>query len=272
MENVSLKKVQKIQYFLLKEVDKICSSQRISYFLVAGTTLGAIRHNGFIPWDDDLDIGMNRNDYEKFKLYMKNNPSDNYFFQDADFDENYGNIFGKLRKKKTTYTENAAKDSGAKDGIYIDIFCFDNAPDNLVKRKYQKYLIYFYKRLLLVKNNYYIVKEGDSLYKKAIYFLLMIFSKALKRKQILNRIKFISQKYNSFNTSHKVNLGGAYSYDRELIPSYYIDNLELHKFEDSNFPIFCNYDLYLTNLYGDYMVPTPLSERENRHGIIEIKL
>lgn len=272
MKNVSLKDVQKVQYELLKEVDKICAKHNIKYFLVAGTTLGAVRHDGFIPWDDDLDIGMARDDYEKFKEIMTHNFFDEMFFQDSNTDINYGNIFGKVRKTNTIYTENAAKNSRAKNGVYIDIFCFDNAPDEFIKRYYQKYSIYIYKRLLLLKNNYSLLKDEDSFYKKIICAFLKIITKFLSRKALVKRIDRISKKYNVNNTLNKVNLGGAYTYEKELIPSYYLSKIELHKFEDALFPIFENFDLYLTNLYGNYMEPTPLNKRENRHGIIEIKL
>ena len=117
-----LRNVQLVQLEIAKEVKRICEQNNISYFMDGGTLLGAVRHKGFIPWDDDLDFGFTRDNYEKFIATAKKNLSSEFFLQTWDSDREYGYAFAKIRKKGTIYQERIAQDSNANCGIFIKAF------------------------------------------------------------------------------------------------------------------------------------------------------
>ena len=103
MDDVTLRKVQLELLAMLKDIDQVCSKYQIAYFLDSGTLLGAIRHQGFIPWDDDLDIGMLRSDYDRFSAIAQKELGDSYFWQTWKTESGYAYPFGKVRKRHTVY-------------------------------------------------------------------------------------------------------------------------------------------------------------------------
>ena len=128
-----VKKIQKCEVEILKEFDRITRKNNLRYMLVGGTLIGSIRHKGFIPWDDDIDIGMPRKDYEKFKKILnKQLDKKKYYFQDMFNTENYGMIFGKLMMKDTLLVEETNCVDREKQGIWIDIFPFDKTSKNML--------------------------------------------------------------------------------------------------------------------------------------------
>ena len=127
MEKEVLQKVQKVQLEMAKEIKRVCDENQISYFLYRGTFLGAVRHKGVIPWDDDMDFGMLREDYDKFCRIAPEKLGEDYFFQTWHSDENYALPLGKVRKRGTLFVE--AKSAVLQEnGIYVDIYPLDFAP------------------------------------------------------------------------------------------------------------------------------------------------
>ena len=131
-----LKQIQRIQVELISEVDRICKKNGIHYNMVCGTMLGAIRHGGHIPWDDDADIGFLRGEYERFRNACKNvlNP-DKYYIQDFRDTKGYRWGYGKLRKKRTEFVRLGQEFMPYPQGIFIDLMPFDPVPDNKILRK-----------------------------------------------------------------------------------------------------------------------------------------
>ena len=126
MEAKDLKKLQKYQMVITDEFVKFCDENNIDYCLLGGSALGAVRHNGFIPWDDDMDVGLMRKDYEFFlENYVDN---DKFYLQAIERDNNYWNMYAKLRMKNTLMEEERLKDLDVPKEIFIDIFPIDNAP------------------------------------------------------------------------------------------------------------------------------------------------
>ncbi|MCL1864046.1 MAG: LicD family protein [Defluviitaleaceae bacterium] len=124
-----LRKLQMIELDILKEVDRVCRKHDINYFLIYGTLLGAVRHKGFIPWDDDLDIGFLRKDYEKFcKIFQHEADTCKYFIQTWKTDKHYYWNYGKIRRLDTEYIRLGQEHMKYVTGIYIDIFPFDYLP------------------------------------------------------------------------------------------------------------------------------------------------
>ena len=121
-----LKKLQKIELGILKEFDKICEDNNLDYFLVGGSAIGIVRHKGFIPWDDDIDVGMNRKDYDKFLEIAKEKHSDKYTVMNNDTNPKFPLMNTRWGLNGTEYKTADLKDIPGNFGIFLDIFCFDN--------------------------------------------------------------------------------------------------------------------------------------------------
>jgi lipopolysaccharide cholinephosphotransferase len=133
MDN-TLQQVHKIQLEMALEVKRICEKHKIKYSIVAGTLLGAVRHNGFIPWDDDLDIAMLRDNYIKFIDICKDELNDSYFLQTWDTDPGFALPIAKLRKNSTKFVEKDFMEANIHCGIYIDILPFDSVPSENISK------------------------------------------------------------------------------------------------------------------------------------------
>ena len=147
----------------LLRFDEFCKERDIKYTIAYGTALGAIRHKGFIPWDDDLDFGFTRDNYEKFIATAKKNLSSEFFLQTWDSDREYGYAFPKIRKKGTISQERIAQDSDANCGIFIDLFPYDNLPNDKNKRRKLITKLTFLKKLIINrgwKMKQLIVRDG----------------------------------------------------------------------------------------------------------------
>ena len=153
MDKDTLRKVQLIQLEIVKEIDRVCEENGISYFLVGGSLLGAIRHKGFIPWDDDLDIGMLRKDYERFRKIAPQFLIDKYRMIDWKKDSNYPHPMCKIIKKGTIYKENKRNDAG-EQGIWVDVFPYDNVNIHDNSIKYRMFKLKMLRSLIRAKNNY----------------------------------------------------------------------------------------------------------------------
>lgn len=271
MDKKSLRQAQLAQLLLAKETKKICEKHNLNYFLLAGSALGAVRHKGFIPWDDDLDIGMLREDYDKFMEYAKEELPKAIFMQTWDTDENYALPFLKLRLEGTKFVERNTKDVDLHKGIYIDIFPFDNVPADEQAQKKQAKETSFYWKCLLAKNHYVLWDDKDWK-KKSIYRLVRMATSVMSKKQIQAKIDAQMLAYNRQKTEEVVAIGGSYGYWKEKKKRLWLETTEIVRFEDDYFPIPKAYDAYLKSLYGDYMKLPPEDQRENRHNICEFDL
>ena len=135
MDKDVLRKVQLLQLKIAKEIKRICDKNNIDYILDSGTLLGAVRHKGFIPWDDDMDIAMTREEYNRFIDVAKIELGEEYFLQTWDTDNNYPMPFAKVRLNDTRYIENVFENANMHQGIYVDIFPYDVWPQKNIYRK-----------------------------------------------------------------------------------------------------------------------------------------
>ncbi len=275
MDNETLRKVQMVQLELAKEVKRICKELGIHYFLDSGTLLGAVRHKGFIPWDDDLDIAMLRDDYERF---MREAPALlplDYYLQNWESDKGYGFAFAKLRKNNTVFVEEAAERTSAHKGIYVDIFPYDVYPEDKKKRKWQGKRCFWLRRLVLAKCGYkpWIMSSSNTairLAKGLAYGVLGVFAKIVPKVALINQYVSTCTKYNGEESKYLYEQGGASDYGEWVVPRKCFESFVELPFEDDQFECPSGYDEYLTCVYHDYMKLPPEDQRENRHRIINI--
>lgn len=267
MQENNLDKIHKLELMIALEIKKICEKHNIRYFLTAGTLLGAVRHKGFIPWDDDMDIGMLREDYEKFLEVCKAELDKKYFLQTWDTDPDYPFSYAKIRLKNTRFVEAFSSKGEKENGIFVDIFPFDAVPDSKIKRKIQGKKYFLCKRLLWIKKGYgENIKENK---KKQIKYNLFLLVSHFFNYNLLKKYFHKTQiKYNHINTE-KVAADGSYAYKKESIKREWTQKLEYVGFEAEKFLSFKNREEYLTYFYGDYNQLPPLDQRD-RHMLLDV--
>ena len=149
LNNVQLRKLQQIELELLLEIDRICKKCDIHYNIIAGTMLGAVRHGGFIPWDDDADVAMLRPEYERFREACRTElDSSCFYFQDHNCTPGYRWGYGKLRKKNTLFLREYQEQMPYEQGVFVDIFPLDSVPDSVLKRRILDIECFFIRKML----------------------------------------------------------------------------------------------------------------------------
>lgn len=257
--NTQLREHQMLMLHMLQEVDTICKKLHINYMLFAGSALGAVRHQGFIPWDDDLDIVMLRKDYEKFLAAAPNELNQDEYFLQKEFSEHWPMFFTKLRKNGTACIERQLpKDRLMHQGIYIDIFPCDNLSNNPITRRLQ----FLASKVVIAKSVYERGYITDNWMKKVFIQLCRLLPLKPFWKFALRREEDNSQYVHTF-------FGGASRYEKNIYPRSWFESTVFLPFEGGCYPVSVHYDELLTKLYGDYMTPLPEEKRGCKvHGEI----
>ncbi|MDO0918219.1 MULTISPECIES: LicD family protein [unclassified Enterococcus] len=268
MEENDLKKLKQINLEIIKYFDKFCRENNINYWMDGGTLLGAVRHKGFIPWDDDIDIGMLRNDYNKF-LEKYNEENEFFVFQSLENDSNYPHAFGKFGLKGSVLLEKDTP-SEFKQKISIDIFPFDNAPNNLLSRKIQKFCTKYVKILIYKKSGYKFSFEKKGIIGSLFGQLLLFFSRIFSKKVLIKLLNYSSQKYNAKKTNFVFSVGTNYTYEDKLFPYEVVSELTELPFE--NIMLFGpkDWDFYLKQMLNDYMSLPPIEKQVTHHEFIKL--
>lgn len=268
MDEKTLRRVQLVQLEILKEFDRVCKKNDIPYILSSGTLLGAVRHKGFIPWDDDLDVDMTRDNYEKF-LKCTGDFDAGYSVQSWHTDSQFALPFAKIRKNQTVFRE--ANSAGLDNcGIYIDVFPWDKTNGSRSEKKRFRKLILSY--LIMLHNEpAYVIPNQTKKLRLMLSVLSVPFRGEKGRKRLIAKYEKCATKYNALTQGYKYfeNTAATRIGDWQLEPSVF-ENTAMLPFEDGFFPCPKEYDKYLSMSYGDYMTPPPEGQRENRHDIVEI--
>lgn len=260
MREIGKEELKKIQIAILVSIHEFCEQQGLRYSLCFGTLLGAVRHKGFIPWDDDIDIMMPRPDYEKFRAtYPGFNP--HYSVQSYHIDDSYWFNFVKVYDNRTLFIESAAR-----NGVYVDVFPVDGFPEKQQERD----SILNSVSLLLNRDLRWATKEYKVKTQRKDFILhyLKYLSRSLLVGSRQHTIKKIDDLFlsNSFDSSY---LAGVFFFGRMLaiMPRSLYEQYKLIQFEGNL--LYCINDThqYLKSLYGDYMQLPPLEKRVGRHNI-----
>lgn len=263
-----LAKIHSLELLIAREIKRICEKNDIKYFLTAGTLLGAVRHGGFIPWDDDMDIGMLRADYDRFVEVCKTQLGDEFFLQTWQTDPKYPFSYAKVRLNGTHMVEDFSAEGTGHDGLFVDVFPFDNAPDDIKLKKKQAKSYFFYKRLLWIKKGYGKRMRNESLKQCLRYYFFRIVSLAFSYEKSKEKFLSIQTRYNNVSTNNVVT-DGSYRYEKECIKKEWVENLAPIKFEDTEFFTFRAKEDYLKYFYGNYMELPPV-EKRNRHNRLKV--
>lgn len=260
-ERATLQEHHNALYLLLCEFDRVCKKLEIPYFLFAGTLLGAVRHQGFIPWDDDLDILMRREDYTRF---MKEAPAvldQEHFFLQTEFTRHWPMFFSKLRLNGTTCLEKYhPKDPYIHQGVYMDIFPCDNAFSGRLGRAFQ----FCCSKVVIAKG-----LDAEGYYTKSkLKKLVMLLCRVLPRK-LFHRLVQGPKKTGKYLHCF---LGGASKMSRSVFPAALLQETVQLTFEEGKFSAPVGYDELLQILYGDYMQLPPAEERKCKEHALLVDL
>lgn len=250
-----IKDINEVHTILLNialELDRICRENDIQYMMVGGTMIGAIRHKGFIPWDDDMDFGVLRKDYENLKHLLESNLKEPYRLRTMDNTKTLAVEFMKIEDGRTLTKERFNEDADEEMGINIDIFPLDYT--NHKMGIFSKNNIIY--QLIKIQNYKYFDGELGSITKKIIRFVIRILTPFLNRKTIIHLI----HKMLSKDGPCLVNNYGVYRL-KEVMPKEYFVPAKEYEYAGKRLMGINDYDRYLTHVYGDYMKLPPENKR-----------
>lgn len=250
---------QKLLLEMLKDFDAVCRRHGIRYQLFAGSALGAVRHNGFIPWDDDLDVILSRSEYERFFREAAMDFDPEIYYVQQEHSPHWSMHFSKLRRNGTTCIEKYhPKDPGIHQGVYIDIFPYDN----LASSPFQRRLQFAACKVIIAKALWERGYETNNVAKKLFLQVCRLLPRRSMERVCMRRDDTESRMVHSF-------LAAGRKYKKNIFPRTWLDDCAELPFEDGVFPVSTHYDALLTRLYGDYRtLPSPEERKCKEHVAI----
>jgi len=269
LEGDNLKVLQRTLLGMLEDIDSVCDRENIRYYLIAGTLLGAVRHKDFIPWDDDLDIALPREDYDRF---VENAPQwlgDRYHFQNYISDKNYFIPASKVRLNGSVFKEKALANLDIHHGVFIDIFPMDSVSENRVMRRLDSALYMLLFAGLMAKSGHSPYYTAQSPCEKWLFGAIRLFSKLIPRRVIVFCTEKLMRRHNKSNSEVC-----GFCWQR-LDWLFRWDNFGKGRRIPFAGKMFCapqNPEECLRNQYGDYMRLPPEEERVPGHEVVEFSL
>lgn len=243
-----------------------CEENNIKYYAIGGTMLGAARHKGFIPWDDDIDLGVPRKDYNKL-IRMFREPIDSYYLESPySGNQDFLYSFAKLYDINSILVEHTR--FNCRRGIYIDIFPLDGVGNDKEEaianvRRFDK------KNMLLMMRTCAIRKERKWYKNWSIYFARVIPAFLINEKRLAIGLDQLANKMNNDQAIYWANLNGTYRF-KEIVKSELFGKPTLYKFEGTMINGPQKYDEYLTEIYGNWRQLPPEDKRKTAHDFVEI--
>lgn len=252
--------LRKIQMDILSYVDKVCHEQNIKYSISGGTLIGAVRHKGFIPWDDDIDIMLTRQEYDKLVKALSGDYEDSkpYKILTHSISKDFQFPYAKIVDERTILRENV---KGCKDfGVFVDVFPIDYIPKSGVNLLFSR-MRFLYNILILKRLT---TNRKRSFLKNATIKLSQIILAPVSSDRILDKMDAIARKAGRQTTDKMACLVWGYG-KKEIIPAGVHQKHCMLPFEDRTYMAIADYNTYLTNLYGDYMKLPPKDEQISHH-------
>ena len=269
-----LQKVKEEELKILFEFDKVCKQLGVDYSLSSGTLLGAVRHKGFIPWDDDIDVAMLRADYNKFLSEAPQVMPKHLFIQTYETDKEYPLNFAKIINTHTVLIQRGTKALQIKQGVFIDVFPIDRVSSKRIVRLMENYALAL---ILAIKNSYTFEKTqmSTSFFVRILRTMLwplarLISTQKLNKLETFIRVKNNIEK-NKFTYADRFSLSRHRFNDKMLMPVNIFNDYENIMFENWEFQTIKNWHTYLTIMYGNYMELPPIDKRIFPHDIIDLK-
>lgn len=265
-----IERVKRIEMDIMREIDRICRENNINYFLVGGSLLGAIRHKGFIPWDDDIDIGMLREDFEKFRHICPKVLPSHLSYQSYTDEPTSHYIFDKVRLKDTYFsTKFSNRFIDIENGIFIDILVYDRTANSNFFQKIHINSIRFFRRLINIR---WVGKARRGIHYTASKIMLPI----MKKIPFLTYHHFFEKALQMFdfkkNSKYLID-GVGQNLEKGPFPAEWFQELIDVPYEDMVFKAPKAYDAYLKHWYGArYMELLPLSSRNSGHALARLDL
>lgn len=251
---------------ILVKFDRMCKENNLRYFITAGTLLGAVRHKGFIPWDDDIDVVMLRKDFKKLNGVCKKALPEGLFLQDKKNDKGYPFHFDKIRLDNTEVIDPFLEGVNMHKGIYIDVFPVDKCPENNKLAQFMFKWVSTTSYALIAKQN----KDFDFDYTKKSARMLYHFMIKMPRGFVIAMRDFVVGIFNVFCSGKKLcTVSGAHGFPRETYKSEWFEEKIMLPFESGEYPAPAGYDSLLTNMYGDYMKPPEDDEKSGHFTSVE---
>lgn len=263
-KEVNIRELQLVELNILKEFISICKNLNLRYFLAGGSVLGTVRHNGFIPWDDDIDVIMPRKDYETFLEKGQDLMQKKYFLQTYKTDPEYTMSYAKIRNSETTFIEATVQKQNINHGVFIDIFPLDGYnPNRRIKNAINKIQ---YKLYNIHIDKSYTTNIKRSIKSRIINAFTDIIYGNKNIVQLLEKKEKIATKYNYDESEYVCPFFDPVKAPLSLVfPKNYFGNGVVKKFEGIDVVIPQNYDAFLKQHYGDYMKLPPEEERKPHH-------
>lgn len=254
---IGINELKRIQLDLLIDIDKYCTFNHLTYFLAYGTLIGAIRHHGYIPWDDDIDIAMPRPDYDKF---VANYKSKDGFYRVVTHkkDNRYTKPFAKVYDDRTIINEYMYHQHDY--GVYVDVFPIDGIDPNRKQIKNSGWLI------KLLNTKLAILDSKRSISKNIVMALGKILLLPITVDDIINKMEQNATIYSYANAKLVANIAYSVYGEGDIIDKEALSSTIDGTFEGHSFKIPTGYDKYLRNIYGDYMKLPPVEKQVTHHS------
>ena len=261
-----LEKLKRSLIGIVLEIDRICRDNDLKYVIVGGTLLGAIRHKGFIPWDDDLDIAMPREDYNRFIRLSRELLPEDLYFRCFETDRNYYLPFGKVCKKGTTYVTELDSDQTKDNEIFVDVFPLDRASGpSSVLLKLRAHLVKGLKAVIIRKKGLNIKKTSPQVRLLQALFHFFPTEKLMAMQQK-------AMEMGSDRGSYYTNLGSNYHYQKQTMPTDVYFPARTVTFEGRELQAPGDYEYYLNRIYGAGYMELPPVEKRVAHRIVSLNV
>lgn len=269
LENRDIKRIQEVLLRILNEFVRICDKYNLQYYPIDGTLLGLVRHKGFIPWDDDLDIAMPREDYDRFcEIAHRELPANMYW---VSYEESLkGEYFGEIAHLfcKDMQLETDYFDGTRRTDIWMDVMIMYGMPSSVFKQKLHYKYAFFFRGLARMGRIKNIGKRNYSFIEKCLIRLAKTIdlSRILNTEKLLLHSTRILKKYSTRNASHVIVVPSEYGIRETVSKDCYVSK-EKEEFQGIQINIPANADAILRNLYGNYMQLPPIEEQKSKHKV-----